>query len=83
MPDKMTAENLLNSLVDTFAEVGSKQKSASFLEEDKSDSVKNKFKRLFGRQKPVHHILGGGKCMSVMFFPLHINVAPTNLLLPI
>lgn len=60
MSDKITAEGLLNSLVETIAE---KQKSVSFFEEDKSNSVSSQFNRLFGRQKPVHHILGGGKCM--------------------
>lgn len=60
MPEKITAENLLNNLVDTFVD---KQKPVSFFEEDKSNSVSSQINRLFGRQKPVHHLLGGGKCM--------------------
>jgi len=64
MSEKMTAENLLNTLVETIA--AEKQKSGSFFEEDKSSSVSSQFNRLFGRQKPVHHILGGGKCMVVV-----------------
>ena len=63
MSEKITAEKLLNTLVETLTE---KQKSGSFFEEDKSSSVSYQFNRLFGRQKPVHHILGGGKCMVVL-----------------
>ncbi|RDX75001.1 Reticulon-like protein B8, partial [Mucuna pruriens] len=55
MSEKITAENLLNTLVETLAE---KQKSVSFFEEEKSSSVSSQFNRLFGRQKPVHHLLG-------------------------
>jgi len=60
MSDKITAENLIESLVDTFVE---KKKTVSFFEGEKSDSVGSQINRLFGREKPVHHILGGGKCM--------------------
>ncbi|KAL2316842.1 hypothetical protein Fmac_030718 [Flemingia macrophylla] len=65
MSEKITAENLLNNLVETLAE---KQKSVSFFEEDKSKSVSSQFKRLFGRQKPVHHLLGGGKSADVLLW---------------
>lgn len=63
MSEKTTAENLLNTLVETIAE---KQKSVSFFEEEKSSSVSSQFNRLFGRQKPLYHLLGGGKCMVVL-----------------
>lgn len=62
MPEKTTAENILNNIVETLAESGSKQKSVSFFGEEKSNSVASQFNRLFGRQKPVHNLLGGGKC---------------------
>ncbi|WVY91130.1 hypothetical protein V8G54_036644, partial [Vigna mungo] len=65
MSEKITAENLLNTLVETIAE---KQKSGSFFEEDKSSSVSSQFNRLFGRQKPVHHVLGGGKSADVLLW---------------
>ncbi|KAG5081586.1 hypothetical protein JHK86_005651 [Glycine max] len=65
MSEKITAENLLNTLVETLTE---KQKSGSFFEEDKSSSVSYQFNRLFGRQKPVHHILGGGKSADVLLW---------------
>jgi len=61
MSEKITAENLIESLVDTFVE---KKKSVSFFQGEKSDSVSSQINRLFGREKPVHHILGGGKCMA-------------------
>lgn len=60
MSDKITAENLLHNLVDTLSD---RPKKVSFFEEDKSKSVSSEINRLFGREKPVHHLLGGGKCM--------------------
>ncbi|KAK7276721.1 hypothetical protein RIF29_17866 [Crotalaria pallida] len=65
MSDKITAEKLFNNLVETIAD---KQKSGSFFEEQKSDSVSAQFNRLFGRQKPVYHILGGGKSADVLLW---------------
>ncbi|KAL2973131.1 hypothetical protein AAZX31_14G030900 [Glycine max] len=65
MSEKITAEKLLNTLVETLTE---KQKSGLFFEEDKSSSVSSQFNRLFGRQKPVHHILGGGKSADVLLW---------------
>lgn len=32
------------------------------------DSLKNKVYRLFGREKPLHNVLGGGKRMRLFFF---------------
>ncbi|KAI4308142.1 hypothetical protein L6164_031246 [Bauhinia variegata] len=65
MSDKITAENFLNSLVDTITE---NKKSVSFFEEEKSNSVSSQFNRLFGRQKPVHHLLGGGKSADCLLW---------------
>ncbi|TKY46719.1 Reticulon protein B8 [Spatholobus suberectus] len=76
MSEKITAENLLENLVDTFVE---KQKSVPFFEGEKSDSVSSQINRLFGRQKPVHHILGGGKCMFLWSNASGLfNSAPSN-----
>ena len=72
MPEKSTAENLLNNLVETIAESAGKNKAVSFFEEEKSDSVTSKFNRLFGRQKPVHHLLGGGKCRIILLLSCNI-----------
>ncbi|KAF2290684.1 hypothetical protein GH714_014996 [Hevea brasiliensis] len=55
MADKITTENVLN-LVETLADRVSQQKSVSF--EERTSSVTSKFNRLFGREKPVHHLLG-------------------------
>ncbi|TKY46724.1 Reticulon protein B8 [Spatholobus suberectus] len=65
MSEKITAKNLLENLVDTIVE---KQKSVPFFEGEKSDSVSSQVNRLFGRQKPVHHILGGGKSADVLLW---------------
>ncbi|CAK7346630.1 unnamed protein product [Dovyalis caffra] len=67
MPEKITAENLINNLVETIADSVPKQKSVSFFEEEK-ESVTSRFNRLFGRQKPVHHLLGGGKSADVLLW---------------
>ena len=68
MPEKITSEDFLNNLVETVADSVSKQKFVSFFEEEKSNSVVSSFNRLFGRQRPIHHILGGGKCRTLLFF---------------
>ncbi|GMJ08587.1 reticulon-like B 8 [Hibiscus trionum] len=68
MPEKITSEDLLSNLVETLADSVSKKKSVSFFEEEKSNSVVSSFNRLFGRQRPVHHILGGGKSADVLLW---------------
>lgn len=60
MPEHITAENLLCNIVDTLAESVPKQKPMTFFEEQRSMS--SQMNRLFGRQKPLHKPLGGGKC---------------------
>ncbi|XP_028751969.1 reticulon-like protein B8 [Neltuma alba] len=65
MSDKIAAaENLLNNLVDTITE----KKSGSFFEEGDPSSASSQFKRLFGRERPVHKILGGGKSADVLLW---------------
>ncbi|KAL9241325.1 hypothetical protein vseg_015448 [Gypsophila vaccaria] len=71
MPEKLSAENLLNNLMESIAEGVQKQKSGSFIEEEVSEyteSVTTQFNRLFGRQKPVHKVLGGGKSADVLLW---------------
>lgn len=60
MPERITAENLLCNVVDTLADSVPKQKPMTFFEEQRSMS--SQMNRLFGRQKPLHKLLGGGKC---------------------
>ncbi|EEF40861.1 reticulon-like protein B8 [Ricinus communis] len=67
MAEKKTAEKFLNNLVEVLADSVPKQKSVSFFEEETS-SVTARFHRLFGRQKPVHHLLGGGKSADVLLW---------------
>lgn len=65
MPEGITAENLLNNIMDTLSDGAPKHKSSSFFQEESESSVTTQLNRLFGRQKPIHHCLGGGKCMVV------------------
>lgn len=62
MPDhgEHIAENLLNNIMETFND--SKPKTVKFF--DEGSSVSTQMNKLFGRQKSVHKILGGGKCMQ-------------------
>lgn len=68
MPENITAENLLNNIMETISEGVHKQKSGSFFEEEISNPVTSQFNRLFGRQEPVHKVLGGGKSADVLLW---------------
>ncbi|EYU42855.1 hypothetical protein ABFS82_13G011000 [Erythranthe guttata] len=68
MPEGITAEDLVSNIRETFSDSISRHKSGSFFEEDKLDSVTSQFNRLFGREKPIHHILGGGKSADVLLW---------------
>lgn len=57
-------ENLLGDILESLTEVAHKQDTATLIQEQISDSVNKQFNRLFGRQKSIHHLLGGGKCTS-------------------
>lgn len=68
MPEGITAENIFENIVETLSDSKSeKKKSVSFFEE-KPNLVSSQINGLFGRQKPVHHLLGGGKCKIVYSF---------------
>ncbi|XP_021735314.1 reticulon-like protein B8 [Chenopodium quinoa] len=68
MPENITPENLLNNIMDTFSDSVQKHNPGSFLEEEVSNPVASKFNRLFGRQEPVHKVLGGGKSADVLLW---------------
>ncbi|KAI7750677.1 hypothetical protein M8C21_029521 [Ambrosia artemisiifolia] len=74
MPEGITPEDLLHNIMDSFSDKQHQKhnNSASFFapdDEDKSHSVVGAhFNRLFGRQKPIHHILGGGKSADVLLW---------------
>ncbi|CAN6465294.1 unnamed protein product [Victoria cruziana] len=58
------ADNIL-IMAEAIAENIPKQKCVSFFKED---TIKTQFNRLFGRQKPIHHLLGGGKSADVLLW---------------
>lgn len=68
MPEGITAEGLMHNIMETISDGASKHKSESFFEEENLKSVNSQFNRLFGRQKPIHHILGGGKSADVLLW---------------
>ncbi|CAI9275329.1 unnamed protein product [Lactuca saligna] len=68
MPEGITSENLMNNIMDTLSDKLQKQNSGSFFVEEKSHTVSSQFNKLFGRQKPIHHILGGGKSADVLLW---------------
>lgn len=68
MPEGITAEKLLNNIMETISDNAQKKKSVSFFEEEKSNSVTSQFKRLFGREKPVYNLLGAGKSADSMLW---------------
>ncbi|PIN17448.1 Reticulon [Handroanthus impetiginosus] len=68
MPEGITAEALMSNIMETFSDSASKHKNLPFFQEEKSNSVTAQFNRLFGREKPVHHLLGGGKSADVLLW---------------
>lgn len=60
-------ETFLEKIVEKIHAAGDSSSSDSDDEKRKSSdsSLKPKIYRLFGREKPVHHVLGGGKCMNL------------------
>eukprot|EP01018_Ginkgo_biloba_P029529 Gb_22667 [translate_table: standard] len=66
---KPSAENLLSTFMETFGDSIPipKQSASTFFESDKSP-ISTSFRRLFGREKPVHRLLGGGKSADVLLW---------------
>lgn len=73
MPEEITPENLLQNVMETLSDGISRQNSGSSLRKETPNSVTFKFNKLFDRQKPVHHILGGGKCKFYIFLMCGYN----------
>ncbi|KAG2318096.1 hypothetical protein Bca52824_021218 [Brassica carinata] len=67
MHEKNIVEDVIGDLVDNFAETVQKKKNVSFFEQQE-DTVASRFNRLFGREKPIHHVLGGGKSADVLLW---------------
>lgn len=74
MPEGITAENLLNNIMDSISEGELKHKATSFFQDESESSVSAQFNRLFGRQKPIHHCLGGGKCTVFLYIIVFISL---------
>lgn len=68
MPENTTAENLLDNIMETFAEGLQKHNSGSSFEEEISNKVTSKLNHLFGRQETMHKVFGGGKSADVLLW---------------
>lgn len=62
-------ESVMDKITETFKGPDSSSSDSDNEKDTKSPvtSVKSKIYRLFGREKPVHKVLGGGKCMRNFF----------------
>ncbi|CAA7408938.1 unnamed protein product [Spirodela intermedia] len=60
------AENILNNIVETITDSIQKTKSGKFSEEE--STVSAQMNRLFGRQKSMHSLFGGGKPADVLLW---------------
>ncbi|XP_057864545.1 reticulon-like protein B8 [Cryptomeria japonica] len=65
---RVSAENLLDNFMETFAHNVPKKSSEPVFESTEKSTVSDSFNRLFGREKPVHHLLGGGKSADVLLW---------------
>lgn len=54
-------ESLMEKIADKIHHHDSSSSSDSEEEKKTASSVESKIRRLFGRQQPVHKVLGGGK----------------------
>ena len=66
--EEVKGESLLEKISGKIHDHDSSSSSDSDNEKTSaSDSLKSKVFRLFGREKPIHHVLGGGKRMRLPF----------------
>ncbi|CAA0838201.1 Reticulon-like protein B2 [Striga hermonthica] len=67
--EEKNEESLMEKIVDKIhGGSSSSSSSSSDSEDDKTSSFKAKVSRLFGREKPVHRVLGGGKPADVFLW---------------
>ncbi|GAB2233611.1 hypothetical protein Droror1_Dr00002837 [Drosera rotundifolia] len=64
MPEHITAKNLINNIAES---IGENYSNKNF-QEDISNVVHSQAYRLFGRQRPVHKLLGGGKSADILLW---------------
>ncbi|CAN1237466.1 Reticulon-like protein B5 [Linum grandiflorum] len=64
------SESPMESVIDKISEKihSHDSSSSSSSDSDSAASVKDKMFRLFGRERPVHHVLGGGKAADVLLW---------------
>jgi len=60
-----SGESLLDKIAEKLHGHDSSSSSDSDSDKNESSSIKDKVFRLFGREKPVHSVLGGGKRMNL------------------
>ncbi|WCJ26390.1 Reticulon family protein [Euphorbia peplus] len=63
-----SGESLLDKITEKFHGHDSSSSSSDSDDDKKSSSLKSKIYRLFGREKPVHHVLGGGKPADIFLW---------------
>ncbi|KAL9681082.1 hypothetical protein QQ045_012863 [Rhodiola kirilowii] len=66
MPERKQAENILSSLAQLAEDAT--RKNVSFFQQDETSSAATQPNRILGRQKSVHHTLGGGKSADVLLW---------------
>jgi hypothetical protein len=73
--EEVKSESLLDKISGKIHDHDSSSSSSDSDNNDKKEkkvssptSLKNKVFRLFGREKPIHNVLGGGKRMRFSFF---------------
>ncbi|KAE8817307.1 reticulon-like protein B8 [Hordeum vulgare] len=75
-------ENMMSGIMDAIADKLPKQKSVRF-DIDDQGSISGQAKKLFGGHKSVHHILGGGKCLDLLYLLGIFIFATYNFYLPL
>ncbi|CAN1237469.1 Reticulon-like protein B5 [Linum grandiflorum] len=61
-------ESVIDKISEKIHSHDSSSSSSSDSDSDSAASVKDKMFRLFGRERPVHHVLGGGKAADVLLW---------------
>ncbi|GAB2275222.1 Reticulon-like protein B8 [Dionaea muscipula] len=64
MSEKITSGNLMKNVMETIGDNVSNKN----LQEDITKVVNSRVNRLFGRQNPIHKVLGGGKSADVLLW---------------
>lgn len=65
---KTTVESVMDKTTEKFQRHDSSSSSDSDNEKSSPSSLKSKISRMFGREKPVHQVLGGGKPADVFLW---------------